>query len=224
MPSLIVAGAGSFARALAALASSRGGLEIAAFAVDPEHRAEQSIDGVPIEDIDVALETFDPATAAWLVGVVDFRRRMAGRARVVERIVEKGHSIRGFIDPRAAIDTDAIDSTATVFAAATIGPGASVGPASVLAFGAIVSHHTSIGECCYLAPGVTVSGNSRIGHRTFIGTGAIVRDGITIGERCLIGAGAVVLADVPDDTVVVDRHERPVDPNRSPAHCDVPRS
>ena len=224
MPSLIVAGAGSFAQALALLAHRRWGHVVSAFAVDPEFQAQASIDGVPVRSIEATLDTEDPAGTAWLVGVVDYRNRMAGRARVVERILAKGHSIQGFVDPRASIDSDDIDPTATILAAAVIGPGAAVGRASVLGFGAIVSHHTAVGACCYLAPGVRVSGNSRIGHRTFIGTGAIVRDGITIGDRCLIGAGAVVLADVPDDTVVVDRHDRPAAPRMAPADVGPARS
>lgn len=219
MPSLIVAGAGSFARALASLAIARWGCVIRSYAVDPEFQPPDSVEGIPVRTVDQALDSADPAETAWLVGIADFRHRMAGRARVVERILTKGHSIRGLIDPRAAIDTDAIDPTATVLATAVIGPGAAVGRASVLGFGAIVSHHTTVGECCYLAPGARISGNSRIGHRTFIGTGAIVRDGVTIGDRCLIGAGAVVLTDVPNDTVVVDRHDRLSGPR--PTSTDV---
>lgn len=224
MPSLIVAGAGSFAQALASLAIARWGRAITSYAVDPEFAAPSSVDGVPVQSIDQALDSTDPAETAWLVGVADFRHHMAGRARIVERILAKGHSIQGLIDPRAAVDTGAVDPTATVLATAVIGPGAAVGRASVLGFGAIVSHHTAVGACCYLAPGVRVSGNSRIGHRTFIGTGAIVRDGITIGDRCLIGAGAVVLADVPDDTVVVDRHDRPAASRMAPADVGPARS
>ncbi|MGA1393531.1 MAG: DapH/DapD/GlmU-related protein [Phycisphaerales bacterium] len=80
---------------------------------------------------------------------------------------------------------------------------------SILVQGAVVGHHTMVGPCCYIAPGASISGNVTIGERTFIGVGAVVRDGISIGSRCLIGAGAVVLADVPDETVVIDRHAPP---------------
>jgi acetyltransferase-like isoleucine patch superfamily enzyme len=43
-----------------------------------------------------------------------------------------------------------------------------------------------------------------------IGAGAVVLPGVTIGERTMIGAGAVVIADVPDDVVVVGNPARVV--------------
>lgn len=205
---VVIAGAGSFATTVAQFARSRWGLSVKSFAVDPEYATEKCVNGIPIQTIDHALKFHDPVETQWLIGIVDFKRHMLGRVRVVERVLAKGHSIRGIIDPRAEVDTEEVDSSAMVLSSAVVFPFAVVGQAAVIGAGAIVGHHSFIGDCCYLSIGVRVCGNARIGHSTFIGAGAIIRDGISIGERCIIGAGAVILANVPDNTVVLDRYER----------------
>jgi UDP-2-acetamido-3-amino-2,3-dideoxy-glucuronate N-acetyltransferase len=50
-----------------------------------------------------------------------------------------------------------------------------------------------------------------------IGAGAVILPGLTIGEGAMVGAGAVVIADVPDDALVVGnpaRVLRTLSPNR----------
>jgi sugar O-acyltransferase (sialic acid O-acetyltransferase NeuD family) len=207
MASLIIAGAGSWAQGLAILARGCLGSSVTAYAVDREHRDRDSVDGVPLREIDEVMNSEPPSSCAWLIGIVDYRHRMQGRARVIERLEAKGHKIIGLAHPTACTEGAVIDPTATVLSGAIVGPGSRLGSMSVIAQGAVVSHHCVIGACCYIGPGASVSGNVTIGAQTFIGVGAVVRDGVSIGSRCLIGAGAVVLADVPDGTVVVDRHE-----------------
>ncbi len=209
MPSLIIAGAGTWAQSLATIARRCLGASIAAYAVDREYCDRDAIGDVPLREISEVLDSEDPADCEWLIGIVDYRHRMKGRADAVDRLHARGHRIRGLVEPSACVDGGSIHPTATVLAGAIVGPDACLGPMSILVQGAVVGHHTMVGPCCYIAPGASISGNVTIGERTFIGVGAVVRDGISIGSRCLIGAGAVVLADVPDETVVVDRHEPP---------------
>lgn len=218
MPSLIVAGAGSWAQSLAVIARRCLGVPIAAYAVDREHRDHDTVDGIPLREIDEVLDSEDPSTCEWLVGIVDYRHRMKGRAEIVERLQARKHSIRGLVHPSACVDGASIDPTALVFGGAIVGPGASIGSMTAVVQGAIVSHHTTVGSCCYVGPGTSISGNVTIGARSFVGVGAVVRDGVSIGSGCLIGAGAVVLDDVPDGTVVVDRHE----PTPRRGHGDPP--
>lgn len=218
MPSLIIAGAGTWAQSLAVVARRCLGASIAAYAVDREYCDRDAIGDIPLRAIDDILDSRDPAGCEWLIGIVDYRRRMRGRAEVVERLQDRGHRIRGIVDPLAIVDGAFVDSTATVLAGAVVGPDASVGPMSTLVQGAVVSHHTTVGPCCYVSPGASISGNVTIGARTFIGVGAVVRDGISIGSRCLIGAGAVVLTDVPDGSVIVDRHEPSPRPSTNGEH------
>jgi sugar O-acyltransferase (sialic acid O-acetyltransferase NeuD family) len=212
MPSLIIAGAGTWAQSLATVARRCLGASIAAYAVDREYCDRDAIGDVPLREISEVLDSEDPADCEWLIGIVDYRHRMKGRADAVDRLHARGHRIRGLVEPSACVDGGSIHPTATVLAGAIVGPDACLGPMSILVQGAVVGHHTVVGPCCYIAPGASISGNVTIGERTFIGVGAVVRDGISIGSRCLIGAGAVVLADVPDETVVIDRHAPPPRP------------
>ncbi|MGA0839651.1 MAG: acetyltransferase [Pseudomonadales bacterium] len=206
MTSLIVAGAGSWAQSLAFLARASLQFPLTAYAVDREYRDRDTVDGLPLRAIDEVMD-LEPSSCAWLIGIVDYRHRMRGRAHIVERLQSRGHKIVGFTHATACTEGAVIDPTATLLPGAITGPGTRLGSMSVLTQGAVVSHHCVIGSCCYVGPGARISGNVTVGDQTFIGVGAVVRDGISIGSKCLIGAGAVILTDVPDGTVVVDRYE-----------------
>jgi sugar O-acyltransferase (sialic acid O-acetyltransferase NeuD family) len=203
---LLVAGAGRGAELLARTLLLRSGRRVDGYAVDAAFlEAADRMDGVRC--LDEALATEDPRATEWLIGVADFRTRLRGRASIADRILAAGHGLAGFIDPSAVVDPDGIDPAAVIFPGVVVDALASIGPATVVRSGAVVGHHSRIGRCCYLAPGVRLAGCVTVSDRTFIGVGATIRDHVSIGEGCLIGAGAVVLADVPDGTVVVDRHE-----------------
>ncbi len=75
---------------------------------------------------------------------------------------------------------------------------------------------------CWLGPNVVVTnaryprsrhvkeqlGGATIKRRAKIGANATLLPGVTIGENALVGAGAVVVADVPDNAVVVGNPAR----------------
>lgn len=82
---------------------------------------------------------------------------------------------------------------------------------------AFIPEYSVLEPDCWIGPGViftnaryprsanvkeTLKG-PRIGNGAKIGAGAILLPGVVIGKNALVGAGAVVIADVPDETVVV---------------------
>lgn len=88
-----------------------------------------------------------------------------------------------------------------------------------------VSHDCVIGDFVTFAPKVCCNGSVHIGDYASIGTGALLRNGtherpLTIGRNAIVGMGAVVLADVPDNAVVVGNPARVIkmlnDPNWLP--------
>lgn len=114
-----------------------------------------------------------------------------------------------------------VASTATVASSASlgagtvvlehahVGPSARLGRAVVVNTAAVVEHDAVVGDGCHLAPGSVLLGAAEVGAGTLVGSGARVLPGIRVGSRVVVGAGAVVVADVPDDTVVVGVPARP---------------
>jgi serine O-acetyltransferase len=82
----------------------------------------------------------------------------------------------------------------------------------------VIDGMAEVGSDVALLPFVTVGlrGGSvqgpTIGPRATIGTGAKVLGPVRVGAGARVGANAVVIADVPDDTVVVGVPARPLQP------------
>lgn len=87
-----------------------------------------------------------------------------------------------------------------------------IGSGTVFAYGGIgvvIHKRCIIGENCIVGSNVTIGGKSKskevpiIGNNCFIATGAKILGNVKIGNECVIGANAVVIADVPDNCIVV---------------------
>ena len=65
----------------------------------------------------------------------------------------------------------------------------------------------------HVSTGADLGGEVTVGSLSWIGLGAAVRHEVRIGRRVMIGAGAVVVADVPDEAVVVGNPARPMLPH-----------
>lgn len=71
-----------------------------------------------------------------------------------------------------------------------------------------VSHDCTIDNYCSLNPGACVAGNARIGDGCELGSMCSIRQGTTVGSGCTVGMGSVVVAEVPDNAVVVGNPAR----------------
>jgi len=88
-----------------------------------------------------------------------------------------------------------------------VGPGLFIGHWG----GIVVNEDASIGRNCNLSHGVTIGqknrgkfkGCPRIGDSVYIGPGAAIIGSVSVGSNAAIGANTVVVADIPDNAVVV---------------------
>jgi sugar O-acyltransferase (sialic acid O-acetyltransferase NeuD family) len=124
--------------------------------------------------------------------------------------VERFETIR---HPQASISQFAqLGRGVVVLAGAVVGARAVIGNHAILLQGAIVSHDCRLEDFACVASGACLAGGVEAGAASYIGGNASVRGGVRIGPRCLIGLGSVVLADVPDDTIVVGNPARVLRP------------
>jgi serine O-acetyltransferase len=88
-----------------------------------------------------------------------------------------------------------------------IGPGFYIGHHG----GIVVSPLCRIGRDCSISQGVTIGVTTRgsrrgapvLGDRVYVAPGAKIVGAVRVGSNVAVGANAVVVADVPDDAVVV---------------------
>ena len=73
---------------------------------------------------------------------------------------------------------------------------------------------------CYRNPDVPIkeqgftSAPVSIGKHCWIASNVVILKGVSVGDNCVIGAGCVVYKDVPANTVVVNKQELKIKPQK----------
>jgi UDP-perosamine 4-acetyltransferase len=126
------------------------------------------------------------------------------RARVSQRLSEKGVRILTAIHPAAVVaGTASIGAGTVIMANATVAPDARVGKAAVINSGATADQGCEVGDYAHLSPNSSLGIGSTVGTGVLLGMGAAVIPGIKVGARTIVGAGAAVVKDLPEDCIAV---------------------
>jgi sugar O-acyltransferase (sialic acid O-acetyltransferase NeuD family) len=201
--SIVIFGTNSFATALAELIRDEGDLRPVAFCVERPYADGPEHEGLPLVPLDELEARFSPARHRALVPL-GFRRMMALRAEVCDRLEDIGYSLAPWISRRASVWSRLeLGPNSFVMPGATILPYAKLGRDVSIRPNVVVSHHCIIEDHVTLANGVVLGGGSTIGSNSWIGLGAVVRNKITIAPRTFVGAGAVITADTEPDGIYV---------------------
>lgn len=190
MSSLILLGAGGFAKEARVWASHAGHSVIAAFEEVPQKTSTGGKNPIPIVHklINVGYE-FLPAVGDPLV-----------RGKLVDIAQKAGLSrAQAILHPSAIYGSDIAIGDGSIICPGTIlTTNIRIGLYCILNLGVTVGHDVMIADYVTISPQAAISGGVTIGRMAYIGTGATIKEGVTIGEHAVIGMGAVVLKDVPD--------------------------
>lgn len=207
--SLLIVGAGGFAREAAQAVRDAAAAHLAAGRAprwrltghlddDPALHG-RNIDGVPVLG-GSALAREQPA--ARVVVCVGSPRDYAVRARLVRRLALPEDRYATVVHPTAALSGSSVLGAGSVLlahcvltAAVRVGSHVAVMPHAVL------THDDTVGDFATLASGVRLGGGVRVGRGAYIGAGALVREYTEVGAWSLTGMGSTVLADVPPGEV-----------------------
>jgi sugar O-acyltransferase (sialic acid O-acetyltransferase NeuD family) len=193
---ILILGAGGHAQVIAdaILSASRSSqdLALAGFLDDNTAIIGQTWLGAHVLDTFAQVDRYEHD--AVVVGIGD----NVARARVFDRMRQRGEHIARVIHPRATVAAGVqIGDGTVVFAGAVINTGSIIGPNVIVNSGATVDHHARIGAHVHIAPGVHLGGTVTLGEGVMLGIGSSVILGRTIGEWSLVAAGAVVTRDLP---------------------------
>jgi acetyltransferase EpsM len=131
------------------------------------------------------------------------------RRLIIEKFMEEGAELIGFIHPTALISPSAeIHSSVVISHNASVGPKAKIGKFNMLNSRCTIGHDTQIGDYNFISPQVALSGNTKLGNENLLGTNSATIPGVKIGNNNIIGAGAIVIKDVPDGVTVVGNKAR----------------
>lgn len=165
---------------------------VVGFTVDRDYMPSEAefcgLPVVPFEDIE---DRYDPADVRILAPLTaaDMNRL---RARVFERIREKGYRCISYVSSRATVLSDAIGENCFILEDNTIQPFVEIGDNVVLWSGNHLGHHSRVRDHVFVTSQAVISGFCDIGPYSFLGVNCTLRDGLTLAEGSFIAMGACV--------------------------------
>jgi sugar O-acyltransferase (sialic acid O-acetyltransferase NeuD family) len=205
MPRIVIFGAGDIARLAHFYFSRDSPHEVVAFAVDPEYRAEEEFDGLPLVDAAAAVEKYPPGEFKMFVAL-SYARMNKARAAKYQWAKEAGYELVSYISSRCTyLSERQPGDNCFILEDNTIQPFVQIGNNVTMWSGNHIGHDSVIEDHCFITSHTVVSGHVRVGAYTFIGVNATLRNSITVAPETLIGAGAIVMRDTEPKSVHVPR-------------------
>ncbi len=196
-----IIGAGGHGRVVREIVSLQGRLEPVAFYDDDLQKLGLVIDGTTVAGpLDLLRESPRPVDAVAVAIGLDGRRR----AEIFGEMSGLGYEMVSAIHPFSFISKSTrIGRGLVVMAGVTVSPGTEIRENVLINTGASIDHDCRLDDHCSVLPNASIAGGVHIGKLACVGQNASVNQYLRIGPRSVIGAGAVVIADVPQDVVVV---------------------
>ena len=211
MNSLIIVGAGGFAREVAWLVerinTRTPTWKILGFLDDDPTIQQMKINNYPV------LGTVDCASNYPEVNFICAIGSSRTREKVVSKIKSMMPDVRfaTLIDPTVELsDYVSIGEGTIICAHSIITVNIKIGVHAIINLDCTVGHDAELGDYVTLYPSVNVSGITAIGRCTELGTGMQIIQGKCVGEYSIIGAGAVVVKDIPSYCTAVGSPAKPI--------------
>ena len=199
---IAIFGASGFAMEISSLAKLCN-KTVVAF-IDHHHSSKigQTINGIPVIDIDTFILQHQNTPAVLAVGSPTLRKKLYSQART------NNINVIGLTHPSIQIEeSNSISSDAIICAGSILTNNIKIGCGVQINMACTIAHDVTINEFSTVSPGSLISGNVCIGSHVFIGTGTIIIDGtpdnpIIIGDNSFISAGCCITKSIPPNAHV----------------------
>jgi sugar O-acyltransferase (sialic acid O-acetyltransferase NeuD family) len=201
MARLVIFGAGDIARLAHFYFRTDSPHEVAAFAVDPEHRKADAFEGVPLVDTGTAFERYSPADFSMFVAV-SYAKMNRARAAKYDQMKAAGYRLVSYVSSRCTyLSETPPGDNCFILEDNTIQPFVTIGSNVTMWSGNHIGHDAVIEDHCFITSHVVVSGHVRIRSYCFVGVNATLRNSIELAPATLVGAGAVIMKNTREKGV-----------------------
>ncbi len=203
MKSIVIMGAGGFARELLWLIESLGGWNVLGFIRSEVTGIREELHGYPnyhtMQDFISSRTSKEQVYYAFGAGSPTVKKLMDNEAQAAGLTIAPP-----LVFPTVNIHRSIrLSDGVVICAGTTLTVDITIGYGTMLNLHCTVGHDTVIGDFCTFSPGVHLSGNVRVEDYVECGTNSSVIPNVTLGEGCTIGAGAAVVKTIPAGKVAV---------------------
>lgn len=196
---IAIYGASGFGREVAWLCESCG-LSVACY-IDDDHRKHGiELHGIPVLDLESALQRFPGSETVVAVG------NPSAREKIAAKLQARGLQLSNLIHPGVQMSRHiTVGRGVMICAGSILTTDIVVGDNVQINLNCTIGHDVVMGDHTTLAPGVNVSGWVHFGRSVYVGTGASFVNGtkdapLIIGDNVVIGAGACVTKSMDHGT------------------------
>lgn len=195
MARVVIFGAGDIARLAHFYFRTDSEHEVVAFAVDRGYRTADAFQGLPLLDLEDAVQRFPSESHAMFVAL-SYAQMNRVRAEKYAQARDLGYALVSYVSSRCSFlsETPPGDNC-FILEDNTVQPYVTIGNNVTLWSGNHIGHDSTIEDHCFVSSHVVVSGHVRVKRYCFIGVNATLRNSITVAEETLVGAGAVIMKD-----------------------------
>lgn len=199
---LIIYGDSTYAQMIAHYFQKDSIYEVVAFCVDASYRSKDSIDDIPVLDLEEIEKHFSPEEHH-IFAAIGYKSVRIHKA-LYEKIAKLSYPVASYISTKAIIDSSChIAQNCLVLAGVILEPYVKIEANSYINSGAIVCHHSHIKSHSILAAGSLIGGHTILGESSLIGFKATVAELLELAEETLLGANSLLLANTQPHTMYV---------------------
>jgi sugar O-acyltransferase (sialic acid O-acetyltransferase NeuD family) len=203
MPQLVIFGNAQYAEIAHFYFSRDSEYEVVAFSVDEEFITCDTLSGLPVLPIDLALIEYPPESHHFFVAM-GYSKMNRQRETVYSRLKAAGYSLASYISSKATwLSQHEPGENCFVLENNTVQPFSVLGSNITLWSGNHVGHHSTIEDHTFVSSHVVISGNVTVGHHSFLGVNCSIADGLKLAPYTLLGAGVSINKDTTEQGVYV---------------------
>jgi sugar O-acyltransferase (sialic acid O-acetyltransferase NeuD family) len=202
--SLVILGAGGFAREVAWLVSEinqyqPGSLNLIGFLGRGTNRVGELINGVPVLSVEDVRQYLPEVYAVAAIGDTKAKERAVQEAQGI------GCQFLTLIHPNVKYDrsTVVIGSGSIICAACILTVNIVIGSHVIINLDCTVGHDCIIEDYVTISPGCHLSGQTVVRKGANLGTGVVTIEKQSIGAHSIVGAGGVVVNEIPPNVIAV---------------------
>jgi sugar O-acyltransferase (sialic acid O-acetyltransferase NeuD family) len=170
---------------------------VCGFAVDAQHKRQDSLRGLPVVAFEEVEKHFPPDRYRMfiLLGFQEMNRLRAEKYAAAKR---RGYQFINYVASGLfAVEDLQIGDNCFILDKQSINLDVRIGSNVVMWSGNHIGDLSVVEDNVWISSHATLSGNVTVGAGSFIGIGATISNHVRIGEGCYIGANALITKDTP---------------------------